>query len=233
MKDLFGKAILDYQTGNYTEDMITATHISDNEVLPLPYLFRSYDDMPELEQQALDMCSGHVLDLGCGAGSHSLYLEERGFDVTSIDISEAAIKACKLRGLHKARQIDILNLKDRFDTIISLMNGTGLFQTMQKATVYLKHLKTLLRPGGQILIDSSDVSYMYDTEDLEWIKQNGMPYYGELEYYLSYCGESEDAMTWLYLDFKSLNDLSSGCGLNCEMVMAGDHYDYLARISIK
>ena len=103
MKDLFGKAILDYQQGNYTEDIVTSTSISDEDLLPLPYLFRSYTEMPKLEQTALQLSNGNVLDIGCGAGSHSLYLQnERNLDVIAIDVSEAAIEACKLRGIQNA-----------------------------------------------------------------------------------------------------------------------------------
>ena len=128
MKDLFGKAILDYQLGNYTEDIITETSISEEDILPLPYLFRTYDEMPKIEQKALQMAKGKVLDVGCGSGSHSLYLQnERKLNVTSIDISEGAIETCKLRGLKNVHIQDIMTLKDeKFDTILLLMNGAGM-----------------------------------------------------------------------------------------------------------
>ena len=231
MKDLFGKAILDYQTGNYTEDLITATHISENDVLPLPYLFRNYEDMPILEQKALDLCKGNILDVGCGAGSHSLYLQDKGFDVTSIDISDAAIKACKLRGLKQAKAVDVLSVEEGYDTIISLMNGTGLFQTIQKVPFYLDHMRSLLNPMGQILVDSSDVSYMYDQEDFDWVMKHSDRYFGELEYYISYLGESEEPMTWLYIDFETLKEICKNCNLRCEKVIDGKHFDYLARLT--
>ena len=72
MRDVFGTAILDYQQGNYTEDLVTSTSISKEDVLPLPYLFRDFSKMPVLEQAALKLAKGRVLDVGCGAGSHSL-----------------------------------------------------------------------------------------------------------------------------------------------------------------
>ena len=78
MKDVFGTAILDYQQGNYTEDLVTSTSISDEDTLPLPYLFRDFSEMPSLEQTALTLAKGSVLDVGCGAGSHSLYLKSKG-----------------------------------------------------------------------------------------------------------------------------------------------------------
>ena len=75
MKDVFGTAILDYQLGNYSEDLVTSTSISEADSLPLPYLFRNHSEMPSIEQTALKLSKGTVLDNGCGAGSHRLYLK--------------------------------------------------------------------------------------------------------------------------------------------------------------
>ena len=102
MKDLFGKALLDFQNGNYSEDITTSTNISDEDALPLPYLFRDYKDMPKLEQKALKLSKGSVLDVGCGSGSHSIYLQEKGFKVKAIDISKGAIEVTKQRGVLQA-----------------------------------------------------------------------------------------------------------------------------------
>ena len=124
MKDLFGKAILDYQTGNNPEDLITETSISEADEMSVAYLFRDFKEMPKLEQKAIALSKGKVLDVGCGAGSHSLYLQEKGFDVTSIDISPNAIKACELRGLKKVKVQDVMAMEnEKFDTVLLLMNG--------------------------------------------------------------------------------------------------------------
>ena len=87
MKDLFGKAILDFQTNNSPEDLVTETNISEADEMSVDYLFRSFNEMPKLERKALQLAKGKVLDVGCGAGSHALYLQEKGFDVTAIDTS--------------------------------------------------------------------------------------------------------------------------------------------------
>jgi SAM-dependent methyltransferase len=233
MKDLFGKAILDYQTNNAPEDLITETSISEADEMRVAYLFRSYKDMPKIEQKALQLAKGNVLDVGCGAGSHSLYLQEKEFDVTSIDISKNAVQACKLRGLNKVRVQDILLLeKEKFDTILLLMNGTGIFETIKNCTKYLLKLKSLLNENGQILIDSSDIIYMFDEDEDggKWIPSDG--YYGELTFTVQYKGETEHTFPWLYIDYNTLQNACFANGLQCELIMEGEHFDYLARITV-
>ena len=231
MKDLFGNALIDYQNGNYTEDLKTSTSISDEDVLPLPYLFRGFKDMPKLEQSALKLCKGSVLDVGCCAGSHSLYLQEKGIKVKAIDISKGAIEVSKKRGVLKAEILNILDETETFDTILLLMNGTGIFQELSQVSKYLRHLKSLLKPKGQILIDSSDIKYMYEDEDGGFWMDTNANYYGELDYYLSYKGKKEIPMKWLYLDFEALKLACETIGLACELVCEGAHFDYLARLS--
>jgi SAM-dependent methyltransferase len=232
-KDIFGKALLDYQNNNYSEDIITWTNISDKDVLPLPYLFRSFSEMPQIEQKALHLTKGKTLDVGCGSGCHSLWLQEKDITIKAIDTSKGAVEVANKRGVKHVELKPLLEEVEKFDTILLLMNGTGIFQEMIKVTKYLKHLKSLLKTNGQILIDSSDISYMYEDEDGgTWIDlNNGFP--GELDYYLSYKGEEELPLKWLYLDFDTLNTACQTVGLKCKKVMDGDHFDYLAKISLQ
>jgi SAM-dependent methyltransferase len=235
MKDLFGKAILDYQTNNLPEDLITETSISEADEMPVSYLFRTYNEMPELEQKALQLAKGNVLDVGCGAGSHTLELQnERKLDVTAIDISENAVRACQLRGIENVKVANILDLdeENKFDTILLLMNGTGIFGTLKETDKYLQKLKSLLKEEGQILIDSSDIIYMFDEDEdgAYCIPADG--YYGELTFTVQYKGETEDTFPWLYLDYNTLQNAAIANGLQCELIEEGEHFDYLAKLSI-
>lgn len=232
MKDLFGQAILDYQQGQYTEDLKTETSISEEDVLPLPYLFRDYAQMPLLEQQALQMACGRVLDVGCGAGSHALYLQnERGLEVTAIDLSAKAIEVCQLRGIRSARVQNVLDTSEKYDTLLLLMNGAGMCGRLKKMPAFFAHLKTLLNEGGQILTDSSDIIYMFDQNpDGSYDVPLYGDYYGELEYIVKYKGKREKPFNWLYVDYNTLQNVAHAVGLQCELVAQGEHYDYLARL---
>lgn len=235
MKDLFGRAILDFQTNNSPEDLITETTISEEDEMSVAYLFRSYDKMPQMEQKALQLAKGKILDVGCGAGSHSLSLQnERNLDVTSIDISPNAIQACTLRGLKKAKIQDVMTLEnDKYDTILLLMNGAGMCGKLKNIPNFILKLKSLLNPGGQILLDSSDIIYMFDDDEDggKWIPSQN-EYYGEIVFNISYKGEKEKPFDWMFIDYNTLQNAALDNGFQCELILEGDHFDYLAKLSI-
>lgn len=232
MKDLFGQAILDYQQGNYTEDIKTETTISEEDILPLPYLFRSFKEMPPLEQKALRLARGKVLEVGCGAGSHGLYLQnERNLEVHSIDISPKAVEACKLRGLKNVSVANIMEFEGKFDTILLLMNGAGMCGRLKHMGTFLAKIKSLLAPNGQILTDSSDIIYMFDeNEDGTYDVPLHFDYYGEVDYLVKYKNEKEEPFAWLYVDYNTLQNVAHSVGLECELIAEGEHYDYLAKM---
>lgn len=234
MKDLFGKAILDYQLGNYTEDIKTETSISEEDILPLPYLFRSFKEMPKLEQKALQMARGKVLEVGCGAGSHGLYLQNsKKLEVHSIDISPKAIEACQLRGLKNATVNDVMKIEGKYDTILLLMNGAGMCGRLQKMGAFFTKIKSLLAEGGQILTDSSDIIYMFDKNpDGSYDVPLQFDYYGELMYLVKYKGEKETPFPWMYVDYNTLQNVAFSVGLQSELVAEGEHFDYLAKLTL-
>src|SRR6056297_3596722 len=152
--DILGRALMDYHNSSYTEDIITHSSLDEEDVLPLPYMFREYKQMPVLEKVALNQCKGEILDVGCGAGSHSLYLQKNGFNVTGLDKSPGAISVCKQRGLSKIIYKDFLSLeKMQFDTLLFLMNGIGIAGKLKNLDRFLNQIKLVLRPDGQVLLD--------------------------------------------------------------------------------
>ena len=234
MKDLMGRAIWDYFYQENPEDLQTETSISELDDLPVSYLFRNYKEMNALEQKALDLSFGKVLDVGAGAGSHSLYLQnKRNLDVAALDISPKSIEICKARGVKNAVCEDFLKFSnDKFDTILLLMNGTGIFQSLKNVDQYLQKLKNLISENGQILLDSTDILYMYDQDDDGGVLVPAIGYYGELDYYIHYKGESELPMKWLYLDFNTLKNAAIANGFKIQKIKQLDD-SYLAKLTVK
>ena len=233
--DVFGKALLEYQLGKYTEDIITYSSLEEEDSMPLPYLFRSYDTMPSLEKKALQLCYGSVLDIGCGSGSHALYLQQQGLDVVGLDASPGAIEVCNLRGLHKTVLSEFLAYQEAtFDTLLLLMNGIGMAGTLKKLPEFLNHAKSLLKEEGQLLVDSSDIIYMFesDSDGGYWVPGD-VDYYGEVQFRMAYKGEKGPVFDWIYVDFETLADAAKKVNLDCELIVAGEHYDYLAKLYVK
>lgn len=237
MRDVLGQALLDYQSGNYKEDIITLSSVAGRDRIPLPYLFRDFDAMPKLEQRALELCSGAILDIGCGAGNHALYLQEKGMNITGLDNSAGAVETCRLRGLKKTLYGTIYTIDGiKFDTLLLLMNGIGIAGSLYGLDRLLVHVKNLLSPGGQVILDSSDIIYMFDPGDIDEDTKkivNGDQYYGQVTFRMVYKGNKGGLFDWLYLDYDTLKVRSGVHGLSCELVMEGEHYDYLARLSVK
>ena len=234
MKDLMGRAIWDYYYHENPEDLQTETSISELDDLPVSYLFRDYQEMNALEKKALDLSFGKVLDVGSGAGSHSLYLQnERKLEVTALDISPKSIEICKARGVKNAICEDLLQFSEKdFDTILLLMNGTGIFQSLEHIDQYLQKLKSLVAENGQILLDSTDILYMYDQDEDGGVLVPATGYYGELDYYLHYKGESELPMKWLYLDFDTLENAAFANGFKIQKIEQLED-SYLAQLTLK
>ena len=231
MKDLMGQAIWDFYYNENPQDLQTETSISELDELPVSYLFREFSEMNAIEQKALTLAKGKVLDVGSGAGSHSLYLQnERKLDVLALDISPKSIEVCEARGVKSTWVGDILKFEgQKFDTILLLMNGTGIFQSLNVIDFYLKKLADLLEKDGQILIDGTDILYMFDQDEDGgyYIPADG--YYGELDYIVHYKGESEEPIKWLYLDFETLKNAAENNGFKIEKVLQEDD-SYLAKL---
>ncbi len=232
--DVFGNAIKDFHNKEYTDDIIVKADDFDDDHIPIPYLFRSYPEMPKIEQKALDISYGKVLDVGCGAGSHSLFLQnQKKLDVTAIDISDGAIEVCIKRGIRNAITQDIFNHNHTsYDTILFLMNGSGIIGTLNKIDIFFTHIKKLLTPGGQILMDSSDISYLFQDDDGGFWVDASAGYYGEMSYSLQYKNQESAKFDWLYIDYNTLQNAANTNGFLTELLFEGENNDYLARLTL-
>ena len=233
MKDLLGKSLLDYQLNDRKSDVRVSTNISKSEYLSRSHFFRSFPQMIPIEQKALTLAKGRILDVGAGTGSHVLYLQEKGLDAVALDISPAVIEICQLRGVKQTIISDILDYQGKFDTILLLMNGIGISKRLSLIDIYLQKLKSLLNEGGQILTTSTDIIYMFDQdEDGSYIIpfNEEKEYYGELIYTIHYKGEKE-SFPWLFIDYNTLQRAANNNGLSCELIEEGDDYNYLVRIT--
>lgn len=228
-KDPFGAAMWAYFKGDLQATVKVYSDIAVDDDIPVGYLFRSYSQMPPWEQKAVDLCRGRILDVGAGAGSHSLELQNRGEDTTAIDISPGAVEIMEARGINQLAHASIWEYTDeRFDTILLMMNGVGLVGNLKGLNAFLKQAKNMLNQGGQILLDSSDIKYLY--EDLEISPPNDI-YYGLIEYQMVFGASVGEKFSWLYLDYPRLIRHCKLQGLSCEILHEGPHFEYLARIS--
>lgn len=231
-EDPMGAAIRDYFRQGKSAQLKVLSSLFDDDEIPVAHLFRSYHEMPPLEQRALNEARGKVLDVGAGAGCHALALQERGFDVTAVDISPLSCETMKERGVANVECVNIFNqrFQERFDTLLLLMNGTGIAGKLSRLPQLLSRLKQLMNPGAQILIDSSDLRYVYEDEDGVLDVDFDGAYYGEVDYQMTYRNIIGKSFDWLYADSVVLAECCRQCGLKCEILAQGQHYDYLARI---
>lgn len=230
--DAYGKGLLAYYNGKRTAKFTVSSDIAETEKWDIATFFRNYDKMPELEQIALNRCKGRTLDAGAGAGSHALYLQEKGVDITAIDISEGAVEVMTKRGVKNARKQDFFHLSnEQFDTILMLMNGVGIVQRIENFSTFFRHCKTILSPKGKLVIDSSNIIYMFLDDDGSALIDLNSNYYGEMTYRMDFAQYKGIPFEWVFIDFDTLCSLAQEHGFKCEKIYEDNHYHYLAELS--
>lgn len=226
--DVFGKALINYYKHQSESTLWLHNSYGKVEEMPVDVFFRGIGEMPDLELIALSQCSGKILDIGAGVGSHALILQEKGMDVTALEISATACQIMKLRGVKKILNQDIFTYRDeKFDTLLMLMNGIGLSESISGLRYFLRHVKTLLNPGGKLIFDSSDISYLYFGETFPTDK-----YYGQISYQYEYAGEKGDWFNWLYIDKQLLKEIATEEGWKLELIYEDDMDQFLVKLSI-
>ncbi|MCI4668962.1 MAG: methyltransferase domain-containing protein [Bacteroidia bacterium] len=227
-KDPMGMALLDYQKGVKGGVIHVSSDIAVNDLIPVDYMYRDQRAMPEWELLALDHCRGKILDIGAGAGSHALILQERGSEVLAMDVSPGAVEAMKCRGLNTIHEniFDFQGL--RFDTLLMMMNGIGLVGDIQGLERFLESAHQMLEAGGQILLDSSDLSYLY--EDKTILKPDKR-YEGIIEFQMRYKNIKGDPFFWIYIEYEKLKSHAQRHGYVCSLIKEGPHFEYLASLT--
>jgi SAM-dependent methyltransferase len=230
--DPMGQVILAYHQGDKEASLDVETSLTEGEELTGKYLFREYKDFPAIEKKAMELCKGKILDAGGGAGCHSVYLHEKGFTTKAIDISRLSVQVMEERGVNAHLQ-NVCNLGDeKFDTLLFLMNGIGMVGVIDDLPPFLQNIKRNMNEGGQILLDSSDIIYMFMEDDGSVMIDLNSEYYGEIQYFLKYKTWTAPPFNWLFVAYDILEDYATANGFQCEKIMNGEHYDYLARLTL-
>lgn len=227
--DTFGQAIIDYYQQREPEILWINNEYGEPEEMPVEIFFRNAENLPELESAALSLCRGNVLDVGAGAGSHALLLQDKGLPVTALEISALAAKVIKDRGVKNVICQNIFHYQpvQRFDTVLLLMNGIGLAGNLANLNLLLNHFKSLLTPGGHLIFDSSDIAYLYGGNSLP-----KKTYYGELKYQYQYKKQKGDWFQWLYIDQHRLAAIARLSGWETDVIYEDDMDQYLAKLTL-
>lgn len=231
--DPMGLAIRDHFEHRPTGILRVCSSLFEEDTMPIPNFFRLETEMPQLERHALQLCRGHVLDVGAGAGCHSLALQTRGLEVTAIDISPLSVEVMQRRGIRRAIWADFFtdDFGQGFDTVLLLMNGIGIAESTKKLPVLLERCKQLLAPGGKVVADSTDLRYIFEDENGVFDPPPTNRYYGEVDFRMVYKKCRGKDFNWLYADFDTLAQTAASIGMKAELIERGPHYDYLAQIS--
>ncbi|MEM9671489.1 MAG: SAM-dependent methyltransferase [Cyclobacteriaceae bacterium] len=225
--DVYGQALNDFFYGRPTEELWVHTSYGTREEMPVDWFFREPEDFPTLEQYALSLCRGTVLDIGAGVGSHVLALQENGLQALAVEQSLFACEIMEARGVKQYLAAPYEEYEGPpVDTMLLLMNGIGLVGSLSKLSRFLEWAKKFIQPEGQLLFDSSDISYLFDGKP-----QPKDYYYGEVQFQYEYREQYGEWFSWLYIDFDTLWQASRQSGWEVQRIYEDETQQYLARLT--
>jgi 2-polyprenyl-3-methyl-5-hydroxy-6-metoxy-1,4-benzoquinol methylase len=233
--DPYGQALLDYQNGESYAQITIHRDDGYDSLLSIAAFFRKEADFSPLENAALDLCRGTVLDIGAGTGCHTLALQRRGLHVTAIDMSPQAVAVLAARGAADARRTDVFDLRgERFDTLLMLMHGIGMVETVEGLDRFLRHARALAAPDGRLVFDSLDVRRTDDEQHLAYHEANRKAgrYFGEIRIQFEYKGKPGPIFGWLHVDPQTLADRAGKAGWRCRVAAEQEDGNYLAELTL-
>lgn len=233
--DPLGSAILDFLTHKTETSIQVESNLTENEEIPVSYLFRNGSELPEKERFALDLAHGRILDVGAGSGAHSLLLTKAGKEVVSLDISKKCCDGMALQGINNPICCDFFEFQDdqKFDTILFLMNGFGIAGTLENLEKIFERCKSLLKPGGIIIGESADILYLFEEEDGSCSIDINSTYYGEMSYRMTYKSIVGDWFPWLYVSSDLLMDCASKSNFELKEIKHGEEDDFMVCLQLK
>lgn len=229
MAQVFDRALLDFYHNTAPAPLFLHNNYGFTEEMPVEVFFREPAEFPEIERLALSLCVGEILDVGAGVGTHTRYLQQQNKIVYAIERSKAACEIMTDLGTRNVIHADFFQFsagQQLFDTLLFMMNGIGLAQNLENIVSLLEKCQTLLKPGGQILFDSSDISYLFEEESLS--KPKG--YYGEVVFQYEYKGEKGEPFGWVYVDQNTMHSLAVASGWEMQVLFTNEEDQYLARL---
>lgn len=232
LNDPIGQAIQDFASNDFDENIIVASDICDDDIIPVHMLFRSYEQMPKLEQTALALCKGKVLDVGAGAGVHAQYLKENGVDVEAIDISPGAVNYMQKQGIVSRQSNFYDETIGNYDTLLFLMNGIGIAGALSNLDATLLHAKNLITTDGKIICDSTDIKYLYEDDNGSMWVDLSSEYYGNFRFQMQYKNHQTAPFDWLYVDFDKLQEAAKRTGWKAEKRFSDEDH-YLAELTLE
>ncbi|HII01976.1 TPA: methyltransferase domain-containing protein [Methanosarcinaceae archaeon] len=242
-QDAYGHEIYDCFRGKCSSELVECEYgqacVSES---PAVYL-SEYEDWPSQQQKAMNYVRGRVLDIGCGAGRHALYLQEKGFDVLGIDTSPLAVEVCKLRGLKKVKVRSISEVGSaidsevdsgpgKFGTILMLGNNFGLFRSFERAKLLLEKFHKITEDNAKIIAESTDPYNSIDPSYLQYMESNKkrgrMP--GQLRLRVRYGGYVTPWFDYLYVSKGEMKEILKGSGWRIRKFIDSDDSAYVAVI---
>jgi SAM-dependent methyltransferase len=230
----YGQSLLDFFNGDISAKFVVHRDDGLTSDLPASVFFRKPSDFSPLEQMAMKLCRGYVLDVGAGAGCHSLALQDQGIRVLAIDVSPDAIEIMSKRGVKECQHVDVFEFHGGpFDTLLMMLHGIGMVEDLSGLDRFLYHAHKLLKPDGQIVCDSLDVRCTDDPGHLVYQEANRRAgrYFGQVRMRFDYKGQAGPSFGWLHVDPETLVDHAERIGWSCQVVCREDGGDYLAQLT--